>query len=277
MRRPLANKTILLTGAASGIGRACALALAKQGARLALVDVEEKGLAEAVEEAKEAGGEAHAVPSDLSTEAGVAAAVRRTGKCLGALDVLFSNAGVAVVKPLCSTTDEDWEWILGVNVWAPIRLARALLPSMVSRRKGHLVFTASLAGLVGAPGMVAYSTTKFALVGLAESLRLELADSGIDVTAVCPGYVRTGLHRATRYDNEGFEAFLDDPPAWYGTSAERAATVIVDGIARRRPLIVFGPEKVGWWIKRASPAAGHAVARWVARRSRVLETRRKEG
>src|SRR5262249_13779248 len=149
----------------------------------------------------------------------------------------------------------DWEWIVGVNVWGPIRLTQALLPRMIERRAGHVVMTASLAGLIGAPGMVAYSTTKFAIVGFAEGLRHEGPRVGIGVTLVCPGFVRTNFHKATRYANRGFERFLNDAPPWYGVSKEHAARAVVDAIAQGAPLVAFGPEKIGWWLKRASPAA----------------------
>src|SRR5262249_43673953 len=148
---------------------------------------------------------------------------------LGHVDLLVNNAGVAVVSPLVNTTDNDLSWAMGVNVWGPIRLTRALLPGMIARRSGRIVVTASLAGLIGAPRMVAYSTAKFAIVGFVESLRHEVADYGIGVTVVCPGYVRTGLHAATRYRNDGFARFLSSPPRWYGVSAERAAERVLEG------------------------------------------------
>ncbi len=117
--------------------------------------------------------------------------------------------------------------------------------------------------------MVAYSTTKFALVGFAESLRLEVEPAGIGVTTVCPGYVRTNLSRATRYGNEGFRRFLDDAPAWYGLSKEQVAAEIVDAVIRRRPLVVLGPEKAGWWLKRLAPEGSLTLIDWVARRAGI--------
>jgi len=187
------------------------------------------------------------------------------------VDVLVNNAGVAVVAPFAETAAADLEWISGINLLGPLRLTRAFLPSMVARRTGHVVMVASLAGLVGAPGMVAYTATKFGLVGFCESLRLELADSGVDVTAVCPGYVKTNLHLATRYGNAGFKRFLDAPPSWYGMEKEDVARAIVsDGIERKRPLLVLGPEKMGWWLKRIAPGAAFALTRWVAQRTRTL-------
>jgi len=143
------------------------------------------------------------------------------------------------------------------------------LPGMLARRAGKIAFVASLAGLVGAPCMVAYSTTKFALVGFAEALRLELAGTGITVTAVCPGYVRTNLSRATRYHDEAFRRFVDDAPSWYGMKAERVARALADGVAEGRSLIVMGPEKIGWWLKRVAPDAAFALARWVKERTGI--------
>ena len=156
-----------------------------------------------------------------------------------------------------------------MNVWGALRLTRAWLPGMLARGSGHIVVVASLAGLVGAPGMVAYSTTKFALVGFAESLRLELDGTGVGVTAVCPGYVRTNLSRATRYGNEGFRRFLDGAPSWYGLSKEHVAGEIVDAVTRCRRLVVLGPEKVGWWLKRLAPETTLAVLEWAARRAGI--------
>src|SRR5262249_38414413 len=162
-------------------------------------------------------------------------------------------AGVAVVAPFAQTAPADWDWILGVNLHGTLRLTRALLPAMTERRTGHVVVVASFAGLVGAPGMVAYSTTKFALVGFAEALRLEVADAGVGATVVCPGYVRTNLHAATRYQNPGFQRFLDDPPSWYGMTTEKVGREIADAIEARKGTIVLGPEKVGWYLKRVAP------------------------
>lgn len=263
----LAGKNIVLTGAASGIGQATAVELARRGARLLLVDVDRAG----VEETAASIGAA-SFAADLTAPEAISGITACAMKELGSVDMLINNAGVAVVGPLLETREPDWDWIFAVNVHAPIKLTRALLPQMIERRSGQIVFTSSLAGLVGAPGMIAYSTTKFALVGFAESLRLETAAANIGVTVVCPGYVRTGLHRATRYSNPGFQRFLDDPPFWYGVSKERAAQKIVRAIDDRSPLLVFGLEKVGWWLKRVSPAASFQVSRWIGRRTGIFSS-----
>lgn len=259
-----AGRRVLLTGAGSGIGQACALQLATQGARLALVDIDGDKLSATAEQVRAAGSPATLIVADLGTQETVERVARDALHQLGGIDILFSNAGVAVVKPMVETSSADWDWVFNINLWASIRLARAFMPAMVARRSGQLVFTASMAGLVAAPGMVAYSTTKFALVGFAEALRLELAGSGVDITVACPGFVRTNLHKSTRYANEGFARLLEAPPAWYGLTKERAAARILDAVATRRPLVAFGPERIGWWLKRAWPAAHFATVRWTA-------------
>lgn len=267
------GKTVLLTGAASGIGRATALELARRGARLALADINAPGVSDAARAASALGAAATPFVVDLASAPAVDELAARVQRELGPVDILISNAGVAVVAPFASTSAADWDWIFGVNVLGPLRLTRALLPAMVARGSGHLVIVASLAGLVGAPGMVAYSTTKFALVGFAESLRLELAGTGVDVTAVCPGFVRTGLHRATRYGNPGFRRFLDEAPSYYGMTAEHVARRLVEAVLARRPLVVLGPEKLGWWLKRLAPEVAFALARWTAQRANILAKR----
>ena len=264
-------ETYLITGAASGIGRACALELARRGQlRLGLVDRDREGVESAAREARALGATVSTFVVDLADAEAVDQLARDAEAQLGPIDVLFNNAGVAVIKPMALTGDDDWRWVFDINLWAPIRLTRALVPAMIERKRGHIVMTASLAGLIGAPSMVAYSTTKFALVGFSESLRLELAPHGIAITVICPGYVKTGLHRATRYDNPAFERMLDAPPGWYGVPVERAARDIVDAIARRDPQLVLGIERVGWYLKRLAPRFSFALASRMARWTNLL-------
>lgn len=236
---------VAITGAASGIGRACAVEYAQRGWQVVAIDRDPAvcNLAGV-----------QPIVADLADPA----AIERLRE-LGPLDVLLSNAGVAVVKPAALTTDDDWRWLLDINVLAPIRLVRALAPQL--GRGSRVAFVASLAGLFGAPGMVAYSTSKFALVGFAEAVRPELAALGIGVTVICPGYVKTGLHRATRYANPAFERLLDDPPRWYGMRAERVARRIADAIAAGDAELVLGPEKLAWYVKRLSPALARSLTR----------------
>jgi len=267
--KDMEGRHALVTGAASGIGEATAHELAIRGARVTLVDIDPRGAARVAADIRARGGDAAHYVVDVSSAEQVDDLAARAVKERGPVDLLVNNAGVAVVAPFVKTRAEDWEWMSGVNMWGPLRLTRALLPDMIARGRGHVVVVASLAGLIGAPGMVAYSTTKFAMVGFAEALRLELAGSGVGVSAICPGYVHTNLHKATRYDNPGFKAFLDAPPSWYGMTSERVAIEVAEAVLHDRPLVVLGPEKVGWWLKRLAPHAALAVSRWVAQRAGV--------
>lgn len=269
-KESLSGKLVLLTGAASGIGRETALEFARCGARLALVDINADGVAATAQDCRALGVEAASYGVDMASADAVAELAAQVPRELGPVDVLVNNAGVAVVAPFCRTKAADWDWIFGVNVQGPLRLTRALLPAMIARGSGHIVVVASLAGLIGAPGMVAYSTTKFALVGFTESLRLELVGSGVGVTTVCPGHVRTNLHRATRYDNPGFHRFLEEAPSYYGLTAAEVAKRLVAAVRTKKPLLVLGPEKLGWWLKRLAPEAAFAVARWTAQRANIL-------
>jgi NAD(P)-dependent dehydrogenase (short-subunit alcohol dehydrogenase family) len=269
LTRSFGGKHALVTGAASGIGKATALELARRGARLEVVDIDADGVAATADAIQKLGREVTAHVVNMARLDEIDDLGARVLRDSGPVDVLVNNAGVAVVAPFIRTTEADWEWLLAVNLWGPMRLTRALLPPMLERRQGHIVMVASLAGLVGAPGLVAYGTTKFALVGLAEALRLEVADAGIHITVVCPGFVRTNFAKASRYDNGDFRRFLDEPPSWYGMAKERVASELVDAVSERRPLVVLGPEKLGWWLKRLAPEAAFSVTRWAARRAGI--------
>jgi len=249
----------VVTGAASGIGRALARELSARGAAVALLDRDEVGLAEV---ARELGALALAV--DVRDAAAIDAAAARV-EALGGVDLLFVNAGVAAVGPAATTPLDDVRWMIDVNVVGAIAVTRRFLPAMLAARRGRVVFTASIAGLIGAPGMSAYSASKFAVVGFAESLRVELAGTGVSVTVVCPGYVRTGFHRATRYHNAGFRAFLDDAPGALGLSAEEVARRSIEAAIAGRPLVAMGVERGAVWLRGVSTRAYVALAGPVAR------------
>ena len=185
----LAGKVALVTGAASGIGRAFAERFAAEGMQLVLVDVDEPALEQA---AADLGGDAHVV--DLSDVEAVEALARN----VPTVHVLCPNAGVAPVGPTLDMDRKDWDWLLGVNLMHPIHLTRLYGPRMVEQGDGHIVFTASGAGLLAVPTLGPYCVTKHGVVSLAETLFLELQGTGVGVSVLCPGLVKTQIFDSER-------------------------------------------------------------------------------
>lgn len=185
---------VFITGAASGIGRATAIAMAQKGARLFLTDIDANGLSETCDMITRDGGRvAHHRAFDIADRKaveGFAAALHRDG---GPMHVLVNNAGVALFGLVEDMTHDHWERLININLWGPIHVIEAFLPAMIQARKGHLVNVSSTAGLAGLPWHAAYSTTKWGLRGLSEVLRYDLMQHNIGVTVICPGGVDTPL------------------------------------------------------------------------------------
>ena len=190
-----AGKTALITGAASGIGLAMAERFAAEGMDLVLVDVDEVVLAEV---AGRLGGTTHVVDvTDVD-------ALEALAEAVGEVHVLCPNAGVGPVGPILEMDRATWDWLLGVNLHHVIHLTRLFGPRLVAQGDGHLVFTASGAGLMAVPTLGPYCATKHAVVGLAETLYLELQGTGVGVSVLCPGLVKTGIFASERNRPERF-------------------------------------------------------------------------
>jgi NAD(P)-dependent dehydrogenase (short-subunit alcohol dehydrogenase family) len=193
------GKVAVVTGGGSGIGRALALALALEGARVVVADVDEVDAAETVRLATAAGAEALAVRTDVADRRQVEALADRVFDRFGATHVLFNNAGVVIHGGLESATWEDWQWVVGVNLWGVVHGLLAFVPRMIAGGEGgHVVNTASMAGLIASQGLGVYNTTKYAVVGLSETLAKDLRPHGIGVTVVCPMGVATRIRQAGR-------------------------------------------------------------------------------
>lgn len=224
----LGGKVVIITGGASGIGRALALRFAAEGARgIAVADRDAAG-AQATAEA--IGAAAIAVPTDVSVEADVQALVERTEAELGPIDLFCSNAGIAIGAGV-ETPNEDWQRIWDINVMAHVFAARAVLPGMLARGEGYLLNTASAAGLLSQIGSAPYAVTKHAAVALAEWLSITHGDQGIKVSCLCPQGVRTPM--------------LGDGGALLGPGAiepEQVADAVVEGLRDEAFLILPHPE-----------------------------------
>jgi NAD(P)-dependent dehydrogenase (short-subunit alcohol dehydrogenase family) len=195
----LRGRVAVVTGGGSGIGRALALAFAAEGARLVLADVDERGMAETAKQIEARRGEAITVPTDVTRLGDVNALADRAYAAYGATHVLCNNAGVVVHGGLEEATHRDWEWVLGVNLWGVIHGLEAFLPRMIAAREpGHVVNTASMAGLVATRGLGIYNTSKYAVVGLSETLAKDLKPYRIGVSVLCPMGVQTQIRAAER-------------------------------------------------------------------------------
>jgi NAD(P)-dependent dehydrogenase (short-subunit alcohol dehydrogenase family) len=193
------GRAAVVTGAASGIGRALAEALAREGARLVVADLDEPGVAGTADAIRAAGGEAIAVRADVSDLEQVRGLADRAWAAFGGVHVLCNNAGVAVWGGLETATQRDWQWVLGVNLWGVIHGLLAFLPRMIAQREGgHVVNTASMAGLIASQGLGVYNTSKYAVVGLSETLAKDLRPYGIGVSVLCPMGVATGIRASER-------------------------------------------------------------------------------
>ena len=195
----LNGRVSVVTGGGSGIGRALAEAFAREGARVVVADLDEAGMADVVGPIRARGGEALAVRTDVTDLASVQALADRAFGAFGRVHVLCNNAGVALWGGLETATHRDWQWVLGVNVWGVIHGLEAFLPRMIAQKEpGHIVNTASMAGLVATRGLGIYNTSKYAVVGLSETLAKDLKPYGIGVSVLCPMGVSTKIRASER-------------------------------------------------------------------------------
>lgn len=265
--KDLAGKVAVVTGAGSGIGRALAVRLADEGARLALVDVDADGLRRTAEAAARSPRvTTHIV--DVSDRPAVEALVADVVAEHGVVDVVVANAGVACMATVEDSSYDDFEWVLGVNLWGVIHVVKAFVPLLRSRPAAHVVTIASVAAFVPFPTGSAYSTAKWGVAGFSQTLAMELAGTNVAVSCVYPGGVRTAIARSARH------ATADDAREFERramTSPDGAARVIVRGIRRGRERILVGADaRVLSFAHRVAPQGSQRLVGWVWRRARPL-------
>ena len=243
------GKVAAITGAGSGIGRATAELLARNGCNLAISDVNEQGLAETAEKCRAHGVQVRTKRVDVAQREAVHAWADEVARDLGAVHIVINNAGVALGATIEDTRYEDFEWLMNINFWGVVHGTKAFLPHLKAAGEGHIVNISSVFGLIGVPTQAAYNAAKFAVKGFTESLRQEMVVEGlpIGVTCVHPGGIKTNIARSARMVNR--KGWVDEKSAadfekFFSTSPERAAANIYSAILDNRPRKLIGADAV---------------------------------
>jgi NAD(P)-dependent dehydrogenase (short-subunit alcohol dehydrogenase family) len=256
----------IVTGAASGIGRALSEALARRGAEVVVADRQHELAEEVAAKIRSSGGTATAAALDVTDFEAVDRLVQQTRDRSGRLDYFFNNAGIGVGGEVREYQIEDWRQVFAVNIQGVANGVQAAYPVMVRQGFGHIVNTASMAGLMPAPWTVSYCAAKHAVVGLTTSLRIEAAPAGVRVSVLCPGVIRTPILEGGKYgrmlpsllpaiQEHRWERFRPMDPARFAERALRA-------VARNKAIIVIPAWwKLIWWLNRLSPTLGLALGR----------------
>jgi len=258
--------TAIITGGASGIGRALAKELAKRGCEVVLADLQIELAGEVVSEINASGGKAKAVKINVTDFSSMEQLVQETVKRTGRLDYIFNNAGIVIGGYVNQYGIEDWNQIVDVNLRGVINGIQATYKIMLRQGFGHIINTASMAGFMVGPGNVAYTTTKYAVVGLSKSLRAEAAQMGIRVSVLCPGVIRTPiLEGGGKYG----KMLIDIPPKELQRMLEKLrpmspslfAKKVLNSVAKNKAIIIVPSWwKLFWWINRLSPSLGILLA-----------------
>jgi NAD(P)-dependent dehydrogenase (short-subunit alcohol dehydrogenase family) len=268
--RIFTDATAIVTGGASGIGRALAEALATRGCEVVLVDLQVESAQKVVSDIRASGGRATAAAVDVTDFSALEQIVQETVQRTGRLDYMFNNAGIGIVGDVNHYKIEDWNYILDVNLRGVVNGVQATYKIMTTQGFGHIVNTASLAGITSYPGMVSYTTTKYAVVGLSLSLRGEARGRGIRVSVLCPGFIRTailddgGKYGRTLVDlsAEQRQFILEMIEKFKPMDPDLFAQKALNLVARDKAIIVLPTRyKLIWWINRFFPSLGMFLGR----------------
>jgi len=252
------DKTAVITGAGSGIGRALAQSLATRGCHLALVDINTDSLAETATLVRPSGVRLSTHTLDVASREQVAGFPAQVLRDHPTIDLLFNNAGVAVGGHFLETTEADFDWLFEINFHGVVRMTRAFLPMLLARPDAHIISTASIFGVIAPAGQTHYSASKFAVRGFSDALRHELEGTSVGVSAVCPGGIATSIATSARFSTKlsketiahqlaKSRRLLRKPPAV-------AAEIILAGVERRRARILVGADAtLGSWLERLMP------------------------
>jgi short-subunit dehydrogenase len=266
----LTGKTVLLTGGSRGLGLVMARQLIQQGARLAICARDRAELERARNEIEQQGGQVLALPCDVTNRSQVEQMVQQVRDRFGQIDILINNAGTDLVGPMDVLTMEDYDDLMKLHFWAPLYTTYAVLPEMRQRSAGRIVNISSIGGKVVSPHMLAYCASKFALTGLSEGMRAELAKEGIAVTTVCPGFIRTGVIDHAIFKGQHRKEYtwfsIADSLPLLSTSAENVARQTIAALRRGdAELIVPLPAWFSARLYALFPELSATVLGWVNR------------
>jgi NADP-dependent 3-hydroxy acid dehydrogenase YdfG len=242
--------TVLVTGGGAGLGAAMARQFAKAGWTPIVADLDE---ARARAVADEIGGDAMALKMDVTSEGDWIRVSEAITERFGALDVLINNAGVAVGGTLEETSIEDWRWVMDIDLMGVVIGCKTFAPMMRERGSGHIINVASFAGFAAAPGINAYGTAKAGVIAMSEMLRAELAETGVEVSVLCPAFVKTRLTETMRAPDQGYQRRVERWMEKSGVSAEDVAQVVLGAVEKPRfMLLTHGNTR---WL--------HRMRRWL--------------
>lgn len=259
--RTLQQSRVLITGAGSGLGRACALAFAAKGARVAVTDMRVDAAEETANLLEAKGAATVALALDVTSEESFAAAVSAIHAAWGGIDVLVNNAGVATAGTVEESPIKQWDWVFDINVLGCVRGARAVIPMMKAQAGGHIVNVASFAGIANPPAMASYNAAKAAVISLSETLRYEVFPD-IGVSVACPSFFKTDLVNTSKVGLAAGEKqtapqmmrIVERMMEKASVTAEDVAGEIVDAVVSNRFLVMpHADARSLWRLKRLSP------------------------
>jgi len=276
MMSSVSGKVAFVTGGASGIGAALSTKLVDGGAEVWIADRQVGSAQELAQRLNSGAGKAHAIELDVrsypSFEQAVGEAVQQSGR----IDYLFNNAGIGVGGEVDSYTLDDWNDVFDVNLRGVVHGIQAVYPIMIQQHSGHIVNTASMAGLVAAAGATNYTASKHAVVALSKALRLEAERHGVQVSVLCPGAIRTPIlagGKYGRYDGVSDEQLLKFWEAFRPMAPEKFAERALRAVLRGDAIIVVPAWWKAWWyLERLSPALSMRAARLALKRVRGMES-----
>ncbi|WP_036483412.1 SDR family oxidoreductase [Myxosarcina sp. GI1] len=258
--------TVLITGASQGIGKSTALLFARRGYNTVIASRTASELNAVAKEIESLGGEVLAIPTDTRDRAAVETLVAKGIERFGQIDVLINNAGICMSASMAQTSIEDWEKIINTNLWGYIYAIKAVLPQMLERKQGSIINVGSFGGKVPMPNMTAYCTSKHAIVGLTETMRIELEPQGIHVSGVHPSVTKTDfLERAVFRDKDpqkekqrrqDMEKFIESPLA---SESEDVAKAIWKAVKHSHGSIVVGSAKFPAFFHRLFPSMSKTI------------------